>query len=492
MAKAYEVTPQNMENLWSKHADRYSKRPKTHDNIFFIAPFNARHEKIAQVLGVGGPGEYVCFDTETDGLNYFGESLPYELAAVKVSGGKIVGRYHAIIDCGRLIPANVCAITNISPDTPQKGAFGLKPVSAKTALDGMRKFVGNLPAIAHNADFDASVMENLALVAGETDGKVGFPIYDSMAMYVTLFTHYRREPLPLSSLNSMFFRLTGKERLENESHGALGDSETLAEALMSLSRFMSDPKWMAETVESADFAARSVNAIAELPEKQRADYFIGKTLESFEMKKEMDRVLGLVQAAAFQKFAGKSDIQPGGKDSFFLKRRPYASPAEEFYGKRVFRGEEQKKHSCDMLVDAGGSWVKAVDDSDETFSVPKMTPAEIAKLDLVKLHSEFLAMNAKYKARKWFVDQVRKGIESQVLRADYGNRFKTPSSDVAFPGIRFTERTALDRVPRTLDKEALEAAVKAGTVKTIDDLKRVKAPERWVPMGAPFSKPGKK
>ena len=89
----------------------------------------------------------MVLDTETTGLSFSKEEL-IQIAAARVSGGKIVDWYVTFVDPGKEIPEEISHLTNIFPQdvagapTPQE------------ALSGLVEFVGDSFIVAHNAEFD--------------------------------------------------------------------------------------------------------------------------------------------------------------------------------------------------------------------------------------------------------------------------------------------------------------------------------------------------
>ena len=97
--------------------------------------------------------EYVVFDTETTGLNS-GIDQMIEIGAVKVKNNEIIERFDELIACDMPLPKIITELTNIT-DEMLAGRDSEENVT-KRFLD----FVGGLPLVAHNAQFDISFIRS--------------------------------------------------------------------------------------------------------------------------------------------------------------------------------------------------------------------------------------------------------------------------------------------------------------------------------------------
>lgn len=91
--------------------------------------------------------EYVVFDTETTGF-YVGKDQMIEIGAVKIKDGIILESFDEFIDPKRPLPKKIVELTSIT-DEMLAGSDDEAAVT-KRFLD----FVGDLPMVAHNANFD--------------------------------------------------------------------------------------------------------------------------------------------------------------------------------------------------------------------------------------------------------------------------------------------------------------------------------------------------
>ena len=98
--------------------------------------------------------DVVVLDTETTGLS-FRKCQLIEIAAARLSGREVVGRYHTFVHPGGPIPPEIVKLTGITDldvtDTP----------SPEEAVRGLAEFVGGDPVLAHNATFDRTFVEKV-------------------------------------------------------------------------------------------------------------------------------------------------------------------------------------------------------------------------------------------------------------------------------------------------------------------------------------------
>jgi len=100
-----------------------------------------------------GPRAYVVIDVETTGLDPFKDHI-LELAAVKMINGREAGRFQSLVSpMGEITPA-IEKLTGISNgEAVSEG----KPLL--TVLSCFLDFIGPLPVVSHNAEFDCSFIQ---------------------------------------------------------------------------------------------------------------------------------------------------------------------------------------------------------------------------------------------------------------------------------------------------------------------------------------------
>lgn len=159
--------------------------------------------------------DFVSFDLETTGLQP-ATCRVIEIAAVRWSRGKVVGRFQSLVHPGEPINPDSIAIHGITDDD----VAGAPDFAAAFAL--FTQFAGDLPLVAHNAGFD------LSFLAAEC-ARMGRPfapgrVLDTLNYARTafpLFKSYRLESLVKAlSLGSETF------------HRALADAESAGRLLI--------------------------------------------------------------------------------------------------------------------------------------------------------------------------------------------------------------------------------------------------------------------
>src|SRR6187402_2673455 len=91
---------------------------------------------------------FVAVDTETTGLDFEHDRL-IELAAVRFEDGKPVANFEALVAPGKALSPVSRLITGLTAEELEAA-----PPAAET-LRAFLAFVGDLPLVAHNAEFDA-------------------------------------------------------------------------------------------------------------------------------------------------------------------------------------------------------------------------------------------------------------------------------------------------------------------------------------------------
>ena len=114
------------------------------------------------LMGPGdGPlsGDFVAFDIETTGLSSRRDALT-EIGAVRFSGGAEVDRFQTFVDPKRPIPAEVANLTGITNEMVAGAP------EEESAVRDFLAFAGDLPLVAHNANFDIGFIDEACRRAG--------------------------------------------------------------------------------------------------------------------------------------------------------------------------------------------------------------------------------------------------------------------------------------------------------------------------------------
>jgi DNA polymerase III epsilon subunit family exonuclease len=154
--------------------------------------------------------EYVAFDTETTGKDT-DRCEVIELAAVRVSGGRVVERFHTLVRCRQPIAPGASAVHGYT-DADLAGQPTLTEVWPR-----FRAFVGDRVLVVHNGHrFDVPVLRRLTQA---WDGLAGLHFFDTLTLARSLFPSAN---LKLEGLAERFGVARGR------GHHALDDSECLA------------------------------------------------------------------------------------------------------------------------------------------------------------------------------------------------------------------------------------------------------------------------
>ena len=96
---------------------------------------------------------YVVFDLETTGLYPNSGDSIIEIGAVKIKNGEIIDRYDELINPGKLLSEEIIKITGINNEMLENKR------NEKVCIKDFRRWVENLPMVAHNAKFDISFID---------------------------------------------------------------------------------------------------------------------------------------------------------------------------------------------------------------------------------------------------------------------------------------------------------------------------------------------
>lgn len=163
----------------------------------------------------------IVLDTETTGLDPAGGDRIVEIAAVEVINGSVTNnKFHVYVNPERDMPDSAFKVHGISYD------FLIDKPIFSTVVSAFLEFIGTDPIVAHNADFDIKFI-NAELA------RVGLPPVDNSRVIDTLALARRKHPGASNSLDALCARY-GIDRSRRVKHGALIDSEILAEVYMEL------------------------------------------------------------------------------------------------------------------------------------------------------------------------------------------------------------------------------------------------------------------
>ena len=163
----------------------------------------------------------IIFDTETTGLDSRDDRV-IELGGIELVNSFPTGKtfHHYINPQGRPIHAEAQAVHGISA-----ADLAGKPTFAEIAEEWLA-FIDGAKLVAHNATFDVGFL-NVEF------GRLGHPVIDNGRVVDTLALARRKHPMGPNSLDALCRRY-GIDNTRRTKHGALLDSELLAEVYIEL------------------------------------------------------------------------------------------------------------------------------------------------------------------------------------------------------------------------------------------------------------------
>jgi DNA polymerase-3 subunit epsilon len=163
----------------------------------------------------------IIFDTETTGLDPKGGDRLVEIGCIEMVNRVETGRtFHAYFNPQRSMPAAAEAVHGLSD-----AFLADKPLFA-TRVDELLEFIGEDPLVAHNAGFDFGFVNAELTICG-------LPPLDRGRMIDTVALARVRHPGAKLSLDALCSRY-GIDRSHRTRHGALLDSELLAQVYVEL------------------------------------------------------------------------------------------------------------------------------------------------------------------------------------------------------------------------------------------------------------------
>lgn len=121
------------------------------------------------------PADYVVLDLETSGLREKLDEI-IEVGMLKVTAGRIIGSYQALIHTKKPIPRPIEKLTGITNEMIAASGENLKEVLAK-----VESFIGKDCLVGHNIAFDMKFLNHALQKNGR--GVITNPHYDTMSLY---------------------------------------------------------------------------------------------------------------------------------------------------------------------------------------------------------------------------------------------------------------------------------------------------------------------
>ena len=133
--------------------------------------------------------DYIAFDLETTGLNPLKDCIT-EIAAYRFVNGEPYDQYSTLINPGIPVPKNIVEITGISDDMLSDAPM------IEDALPELMEFMGHLPLVGHNIDFDYNFISNSCARNNISFSKIS--MYDTLSLARTFI--YFHTSFSLTSL----------------------------------------------------------------------------------------------------------------------------------------------------------------------------------------------------------------------------------------------------------------------------------------------------
>ena len=154
--------------------------------------------------------EFVILDVETTGLSSNDGDRIIEVAAMKIKEGKIIAKYHSLVNPKRLIPSEATNINNITNDMVANAPTN------DVVLVELMDFIGGASIAGHNVRFDLNFICYELSVMGRRLSE-GTPVIDTLKM--------ARDLLPYLSNHKLAYLARSLGVQVTETHRALADVE---------------------------------------------------------------------------------------------------------------------------------------------------------------------------------------------------------------------------------------------------------------------------
>ncbi|WP_375460915.1 DNA polymerase III subunit epsilon [uncultured Enterovirga sp.] len=163
----------------------------------------------------------IVFDTETTGIDHATGDRVVEIGGIELLNHIPTGRnFHAYLNPERPMAQGAFEVHGLSD------AFLADKPLFRTVADELHAFLGDARLVAHNAAFDIGFLN-------AEFGRTGHPVLAMERVVDTLALARRKHPGASNSLDALCSRY-GIDRSRRVKHGALLDSELLAEIYIEL------------------------------------------------------------------------------------------------------------------------------------------------------------------------------------------------------------------------------------------------------------------
>ena len=195
----------------------------------------------------------IVLDTETTGLEPKQGHRLIEVGALEMVNRRLTGKsFHEYVQPERDIPMEAQAVHGITEEFLQG-----KPLFFAIA-DDFIEFVRGAELIIHNAPFDLGFLDNELAIAGKAVGRKYPKIADICKITDTLKLARQKHPGQKNNLDALCRRY-GINNAHRELHGALLDSEILADVYLIMTGGQTDLMWATQTT-SENGGSAAVNS----------------------------------------------------------------------------------------------------------------------------------------------------------------------------------------------------------------------------------------
>ena len=182
----------------------------------------------------------IILDTETTGLEPKQGHRLIEVGALEMVNRRLTGKsFHEYVQPERDVPMEAQAVHGITEEfLADKALFS-------TIAEQFIEFITGAELIIHNAPFDLGFLDNELAIAGKMIGKKYPKVSDICKITDSLKLARRKHPGQNNNLDALCRRY-GIINTHRELHGALLDSEILADVYLMMTGGQTDFMWAAQ------------------------------------------------------------------------------------------------------------------------------------------------------------------------------------------------------------------------------------------------------
>ena len=200
----------------------------------------------------------IVLDTETTGLEPKQGHRLIEIGALEMVNRRLTGKsFHQYVHPERDIPMEAQAVHGISEEFLQD-----KPLFSAIA-DEFIEFIRGAELIIHNAPFDLGFLNNELAMVGKATGQRYPKIADICKITDSLKLARQKHPGQKNNLDALCRRY-GINNSHRELHGALLDSEILADVYLLMTGGQTDLMWAAQTSSTSGSSSTSNSRVVSL------------------------------------------------------------------------------------------------------------------------------------------------------------------------------------------------------------------------------------